>query len=267
MKKTFVTFAVFIFSAALVAAQDADKIVQTAKDNMGGFGSGGNMASADTLTLTKRGGSTSVMKIRQWSKDDAAGNTRTVVQFNEPATVRGTRFLSKDKTGGGSDQWIFMPELRRVRRIASSESGGSFMGTDFSYDDISITGRDDSGDSHKILRSENYDGADCWVIETDIADKGYQYRKTVSWIDKAQNLDRKMELYDKKGLVKVLELSGYKAVKGATQMHQTPFQMKMTTLKDNTNTVLAVNKIQYDLSEKALPEGVFTTTFLRTGRP
>jgi hypothetical protein len=154
-----------------------------------------------------------------------------------------------------------LPALNKVRRIASSESGGSFMGTDFSYDDISATDRDVSLDTHTLLREETLNGIACYVIQSVPRDTGYAYSKTINWIGKQNNLIYKSELYDRRGTqVKLLEMLDYRE----TQGRLTPMQMKISTLAAGTSTTIFMDIIKYD---DPIPESVFTTRFLETGRP
>jgi outer membrane lipoprotein-sorting protein len=165
-----------------------------------------------------------------------------------------------DNAAGKSDQWIFLPALGKVRRIASSESGGNFMGTDFSYDDMSAMDRDVALDTHTIMREEALDSAVCYVIQSVPKDSDYPYSKTVSWVDKAHYRIYKSELYDKRGtLAKVMEMSGYTTV----QERDTPAQTKVSTVAAGTSTTIYMDIIKYD---DPIPEGVFTTAYLETGR-
>jgi hypothetical protein len=98
------------------------------------------------------------------------------------------------------------------------------------------------------------------VIQSTPRAGDYQYSKTVSWIDKANYRIYKSELYDKRGtLVKVMEMSGYKTVQG----HDTPAQTKVFTVTAGTSTTIYMDIIKYD---DPIPEGVFTTAYLETGR-
>jgi hypothetical protein len=126
------------------------------------------------MVITAKDGSTTERGIDQYARDNANGLARAVIVFQSPATVRGIRFLTMDTPSGKSDQWIFLPALGKVRRIAASEGGGSFMGTDFSYDDMSAMDRDIALDTHTILREEALDGAVCYVIQSTPKDGDYQ---------------------------------------------------------------------------------------------
>jgi hypothetical protein len=237
-------------------AQDAASIMTAARNRV----TMDTISTRSRMVITARDGSTSERVIDQYSKDDARGNNRTVIVFQRPANVAGTRFLTMDNATGDSDRWIFLPALGKVRRIAASESGGSFMGTDFSYDDISATDRDVSLDAHTLQREEIFNGINCYVIQSVPKDAGYPYSKTISWIDKQSSLLYKSELYDRRGtMVKLLEMSEYREVQGQL----TPMQMKISTLAAGSSTTIFMDIIKYN---DPIPETVFTTQFLETGR-
>jgi len=165
-----------------------------------------------------------------------------------------------DTASGGTDQWIFLPELGKIRRIAATESGGSFMGTDFSYDDISSVDRDAALDTHTLLREETLNGNACHVIQSVPKDSSYQYSKTISWIDKESYLIYKTEMYNRRGdLVKTMEMSNFKDVQG----HLTPMQTKISTTGAGTSTTIYMEIMKYN---DPIPEAVFTTAYLETGR-
>jgi hypothetical protein len=211
------------------------------------------------MVITARNGSTTERVIDQYSKDGPNG-ARTIIVFQQPANVAGTRFLTMDNASGGSDQWIYLPSLGRVRRIASSESGGNFMGTDFSYDDISSMDRDISLDTHTLLREEALNGKQCYVIES-VPRSAYQYSKTITWIDKENYLIYKAEMYNQRGeVVKIMEMSNFRDVQGRLS----PMQTKISTVAAGTSTTIFMEIMRYD---DPIPESVFTTAYLETGRP
>ena len=217
------------------------------------------MSTRSRMVITAKNGSTTERLIDQYSKDGPNGS-RTVIVFQRPANVAGTRFLTMDNASGNSDQWIFLPSLGRIRRIAASESGGSFMGTDFSYDDISSTDRDISLDTHTLLREETLNGNPCYLIQSVPKDASYQYSKTITWIDKNNFLMYKAEMYNRRGeLVKTMEMSEFKDMQGRV----TPMQTKVSTVGAGTSTTIFMEIVKYD---DPIPESVFTTAYLETGR-
>jgi outer membrane lipoprotein-sorting protein len=253
--KQITVLAILLMSAGLLYAQDGASIMNSAKNRV----QSDTISTRSRMVITAKNGTTTERVIDQYSKDGPNG-ARTVIVFQSPANVAGTRFLTMDTAGGGSDQWIYLPSLGRVRRIAASESGGSFMGTDFSYDDISSMDRELSLDTHMLLREETLNGKSCYVIQSVPKDNSYQYSKTVTWIDKTGFLIYKSEMYNRRGeMVKVMEMSEFKDVQGRL----TPMQTKISTVGAGTSTTIYMEIIKYD---DPIPEGVFTTAYIETGR-
>jgi outer membrane lipoprotein-sorting protein len=259
MKKiVFLLTLLALYAAGNAAAQtgaDAAAIVRESR----------NIINADTVStrsrmvITAKDGKTSERLIDQFSKKDAQGLARTVIVFQQPASVRNTRFLTVEKSGD-DDRWIFLPSLGKIRRIASSEGGGSFMGTDFSYDDMALQTRGTDADSHRIIGEESLNGRDCYIIESVPGDGGFGYAKYVQWIDRDTKIPWKVELYDRRGtVVKLMEILEVKDVQGRL----TPSITKMSTLAEGSSTTITMDIIKYD---DPIPEGVFTTTYLETGR-
>jgi hypothetical protein len=265
--KRFLFFVSGLVLAASLYAQDAGaqsalSIVRSSRDRI----NADTVSTRARMVITAKNGSTTERVIDQYSKplktaDDAQGKSRTVIVFQQPASVRGTRFLTMENTSGDDDQWIFLPSLGKVRRIASSEGGSSFMGTDMSYADLSAASRDVDEDTHTLLREEQYEGAACYVIQSLPKDASYQYAKMLLWIDQATLVNYKIEAYDRRGtLIKTLVSSGFHDVQGFL----TPQQLMVTTIAAGTSTTVFTDIIKYN---DAIPETVFTTRFLETGRP
>ena len=257
IKKLFFAIIYFSLAGTIAFAQDASTIVEKSRNRI----KADTVSTRSKMILTAKNGTVSERVMDQYSKKDGRENNRAVIVFQDPASVKGTRFLTMENPGKDNDQWIFLPSLGKVRRIAASEGSGSFMGSDFSYDDISSVDRKTDLDNHKILREEKIREKDCYVIESVPKDASYQYSKMIQWIDKANFVTYKVELYDKKGTqVKLLEVLEMREVQGRLANMVT----KMTTLASGTSTSLNVSILKYD---DPIPEGVFTTNYLETGRP
>jgi outer membrane lipoprotein-sorting protein len=253
-----ITFVLFtLFGTAFFAfAQDAAAIVSASRDRI----DAATISTQVRMVTAAKNGSTKEQRLYQYSKDDASGKSRTMIVFQQPAGVRGTRFLTLENASRGNDQWIFLPSLGKVRRIASSEGSDSFMGTDFSYDDISSVTRDTDLDTHTLLKEEAYNGKACYVIESKPKDSSYQYSRMLLWIDKDTKINHKIELYNKRNaLIKTAEMSDIKDVQGRLTVHAT----KMTSHDAGTFTTLFVDVIKYD---DQIPDSVFTTGYLETGK-
>ena len=247
---------VFFLAAGIgLYAQDAESIVRSSRDRI----TADTVSTRSRMVIQAKNGSTTERLIDQYSKDGPKGS-RTVIVFQKPESVAGTRFLTMEAAGGAEDRWIFLPSLGKIRRIAATEGSGSFMGTDFSYDDISSASRAANLDTHTLLREENLNGKPSYVIQSIPKDSSYQYSKIIQWIDKESKAVMKIELYDKKAaLVKAAEMSGLKDVQGRLTVTVT----KMTTIAAGTSTTITMDIVKYD---DPIPESVFTTAYLETGR-
>ena len=161
-KKLFFCVISFILTGAFAIAQDAASIVEQSRNRI----KADTVSTRSRMIITAKNGSVTERLMDQYTKKDGRGNNRAIIVFQEPASVRGSRFLTIENPGRSNDQWIFLPSLGRVRRIAASEGSGSFMGTDFSYDDISSADRKADLDNHRFLREESFQGKACYVIES-----------------------------------------------------------------------------------------------------
>jgi outer membrane lipoprotein-sorting protein len=255
MKKKLLLLWGLFGSLFFLFAQDGGEIVRLSRNRI----QAETVSTRSRMVSTAKDGSVSERLLDQYSKDGPRGNRRIIV-FQRPAGVANTRFLTMENAGGADDRWIFLPSLGKVRRIAASEGSGSFMGTDFSYDDISSSDRDADLDNHRLRGEETLNGRVCYVIESSPKDSSYQYSKMVQWIDKANSVTYKIDLYDKRGnLVKVLEMLDFKEVQGRLS----PMETRMTTLGAGTHTSIFTEILKYD---DPIPDGVFTTNYLETGR-
>jgi len=251
-----VTLTLLLLTAGFTLyAQDAEAIVRSSRDRI----KADTISTRSRMVIQSRGGSTTERLIDQYSKDGPKG-ARSVIVFQQPASVAGTRFLTMANPGSADDRWIYLPEIGRVRRVAASEGGGSFMGTDFSYDDISATSRSADSDTHTLLREETLNGVLCYVIQSVPKDSSFQYSKMVQWITKDTFIIMKIELYDKRNtLVKTVEMSGIQNIQGRLTVTVT----KITTHAAGTSTTITNEIVKYN---DPIPEVVFTAEFLETGR-
>ncbi|MCR5189297.1 MAG: outer membrane lipoprotein-sorting protein [Treponema sp.] len=215
------------------------------------------------MTLEDKSGSKENRQIIEYGKE-ADGKTYVVMDFKGPASVKDTRFLQITNDNGPDDKFIYLPALKSVRRVNSSEGSKSFMGSDATYDDL--TTRDVSEDEHQYLRDENVtveSGVtyDCYVIkEIPLDKKGSQYNYRMVWVDKATMYPVHTEMYDKNDkLVKVLEVLNIQKIDG----YDMPMENKLKNVQTGHSTSLKILKVIVD---KPLPDRVFTQNFLTTGK-
>jgi hypothetical protein len=247
-------------SVAVLSAQDAEAIVDKSRNRI----SADTILTRSRMAVAAKDGSVSNRIIDQYSKDGSRGENRVAVEFKHsgnPASIINTRFLTIENQNGNDEQWIFLPALGKVRRIAASEGSGSFVGTDLSYSDIASANRKAGLDTHRIAREEEFRGKPCYVIESVPKDSSYQYSKMIQWIDRDSSVNYKIELYDKRGThVKTMEILELRDVQGRLS----PMVTKMSSLADRTSTTITVDRLEYD---SPIPESVFTPRYLETGRP
>ncbi len=188
-----------------------------------------------------------------------SGVDKKIMEFAEPADVRGTSFMNWSYGDGSrsDDQWIYLPALKRVRRISSDGKGDSFMGSDFSYDDLAE--RHPQKDLHTIIGTESINGESCWIIESVARDSGESYSKTVSWISKERLMGLKREYYDTSGkLLKVLTVKETREVAGYLMITHT----EMRNVQKNHRTEMKFGSITAD---SVIPEDTFTERTLMKG--
>jgi outer membrane lipoprotein-sorting protein len=126
------------------------------------------------------------------------GRYQSMVRFLGPAEVAGTAFLMLDRGNDEAEQYIYLPALKRTRRIAGRERDGSFMGSDFTYADMQ--GMNSKDASHKRLADEKVGSEDCYVLESTVNPKaGIAYSKVLTWVRKSDFVALRTKFYDNAG--------------------------------------------------------------------
>jgi outer membrane lipoprotein-sorting protein len=148
-----------------------------------------------TMSLINSRGNERVREIKQLLKD-FGDMEKKIMFFVSPADVRNTSFMnwSYDEPGKDDDQWIYLPALKKIKRISSDSKSDYFMGSDFTYDDLGD--RHPISDTHKLLREESIDGEDCYVVESTPKEEEYMYSRTITWVIIDKWIGKKKEFYD-----------------------------------------------------------------------
>ncbi len=215
------------------------------------------------MILTDKKGTQDSNGFREYGKED--GNKTYIVMDFKTGTNKGTRFLQITDENGPDEKHIYLPALKSVRRVNSSEGSKAFMGSDASYDDL--TTRDVSEDEHQYLRDESMKVEsgktyDCYVIkEIPLDKKGTQYNYRMVWVDKETMYPIHTEMYDKNDkLVKVLEVLDIQKIQG----YDMPMENKLTNVQTGHSTTLKIAKVV--ALDKEIPARYFTQNFLTTGK-
>jgi hypothetical protein len=184
-----------------------------------------------------------------------AGLLQSVVRFRSPPGVAGTAFLMLEQKDGGSEQHIYLPGLRRTRRIVGREREGSFMGSDFSYSDMKRADTNEA--THKRLPDEQLGGIPTFVVESTLKPKTKsQYSKIQTWIRKSDFLPLRTRFFGKQGtLLKTLYSRRIKDVDGKPIV----MEARMENHQTGHATLLVVDSIE---RRDDLQDGAFTPTAL-----
>ena len=181
---TFVAIASAVMTTAAIASPEKGLEIAIEADSRDkGFGN--STAQIKMILMDKYGQSTKRAIRNRTFEGDNEGD-KSLVIFDSPGDVRGTAFLSHTKKADSDDQWLYLPALKRVKRIASSNKAGPFMGSEFSYEDIAS--QEVEKYTYNYLRDEELNGLDCFVVEYDPVDPKSGYKRQIVWMDKAEYL-------------------------------------------------------------------------------
>lgn len=180
--------------------------------------------------------------------------------FKEPSDVRRMTFLVWKYPEKEDDRWIYIPAVDLVRRVAASDKRSSFVGSDFTYEDIS--GRDISADTHRFLREEKWSNSNCYVIES-APKETLDYVRRVAWIDKTTYLPLKEEYYDLQNeLARVFTADKVENVSADGGIGPIPTVTKRTmrNVKSGHRTEVTFKSVSYNVG---LTDDLFTERYLR----
>jgi outer membrane lipoprotein-sorting protein len=156
-----------------------------------------DFSAAMEMELIGRNGKKSSRKMRQKTMEVEKDGDKAVIVFDYPRNVKGTGLLTHSHKIGDDDQWLYLPVRGRVKRIASSNKSGAFMGSEFAYEDMSSQEIEKYTD-FKYLRDEKVNGQDCFVIHRIPVDKLSGYSRQTVWIDQAEYRVQKIDFFDVK---------------------------------------------------------------------
>ena len=207
-----------------------------------------NQVSEATMTLRNKQGQESIRRMTIKSLEVDGDGDKSLTIFSSPRDVKGTAFLSFTHALEPDDQWLFLPALKRVKRISSNNKSGPFMGSEFAYEDISS--QEVEKYSYEYIREEVVLGSEGHVIERVPVDPKSGYTKQVVWVDGANWRIGKIEFYDRKGeKLKTLNFEDYKQYSNKKWRSS---RMEMTNHQSGKSTQLIWSNIKFeqDLTER-----------------
>lgn len=239
-----------LWVAPLVGSEDGYQIMLKSHN----LDKGKDQKANFTMELIKKNGKKRIREVTYW-KLECGDEDKSLMYFRKPAADEGTAFLTWEHKNEDDDQWLYLPALKKVRRISAAEKHKSFMGTDFSYNDIAAPHPDEF--VHKPSGEEKVDGKDCYLVEsihkTYTGDKDYknrkkyQYSKILSWICKDNYILMKARMFDEQGHDdKEFHARDIKKIDGIW----TSLIMEMEDLRTGHRTVLTITDIRYNIGLK-----------------
>lgn len=243
MKKLVYTFATLLTALSLSAQSPEARGLEIAKAADAydqGFGS-----SKTTLTmiLTNKQGQESTRYMSNQTLELTEDGDKSLIVFDSPRDVKGTATLTFTHKEGSDDQWLYLPALKRVKRISSDNKSGPFMGSEFAYEDLSS--QEVEKYSYKFLKEENINGVDTYVVERDPVDPKSGYARQVVWYNKENYRLEKMDFYDRKNaLLKTLTYGNYEVYK---EKHWRAGEMNMVNHQTGKKTKLLFKDYVFDL--------------------
>ncbi|MDR2069573.1 MAG: outer membrane lipoprotein-sorting protein [Spirochaetaceae bacterium] len=210
------------------------------------------------MTLISGRGAPRVREVDYYFKD--YGDTEKILMgFKSPRDVAGTGYLSfsYDDESKDDDIWLYLPAMKRVRRITGSGKNDSFMGTDFTYEDMG--NRSLGKDDFTLQGEETVEGAPCWVVEAKAKDRRDPYGRRVIRVRKDTYMLAAVDYYDRQDRpLKTLRISGIDQIDGIW----TAQKMEMTNVQDKHTTVIDISDIRFNIP---LEDSLFTVTNLERG--
>ncbi|MHA1536572.1 MAG: outer membrane lipoprotein-sorting protein [Alphaproteobacteria bacterium] len=211
------------------------------------------------MILKNAQGQTSQRKMKMSSLEFPSDGDKTIIVFDWPKDIDGTALLTYTHKTGDDDQWLFLPALKRIKRISSSNKSGSFVGSEFSYEDLSS--QEVEKYKYKYLRDEKCGSLTCYVSERIPVDENSGYTKQIVWTDKGEYRVQKIVFYDRKSSkLKTLVFTGYKQYLGKFWRAAT---LTMVNHQSGKSTVLAWKNYKF---RTGLKNRDFTRNSLKRAR-
>lgn len=237
-------------SAALGALSGRDVIVKMKDARECGKD---NTAAWRMVLATKRGDEVTrtLVNYRKRSPEES----KTLIFFRAPEDVAGTGLLVRSH-GGTDSQWLYLPDLGRVRQINASAHGESFMGTDFTYADLGDTEVDER--THQLVGEEDLEGEPTYKVES-LPKEATTYSKVVTWVSRETFLPVRVDYYDPAGAL--LKTGRFRDVRRVKDIPQ-PFAIDMQNVQTGHRTQLSLLELTCD---PGLDDDLFTERHLTRG--
>ncbi|MBD3169945.1 MAG: outer membrane lipoprotein-sorting protein [candidate division Zixibacteria bacterium] len=235
-------------------AKDASELMK--KSHMAYYYAADDGLSEVNMRLINKRGKERVREFTMLRLDESDGGKQMYyTYFKSPSDVARMTFMVHKTPGGNDARWIYVPSVDLVKPISADDKNSSFVGSDFSYEDVS--GRHWTEDNHKLLEESTLNGKEVYVIESVPKEDFNAFHKKLTYIDKETLLPMKEEYFDKDGeMTQIMRLEKVETVDGIP----TATVRSMENLKKGSKTIVEFNSIDYNLG---LKDNLFTERYLK----
>lgn len=207
------------------------------------------------MVLRNARGQESIRNVRVKTLEVAGDGDKSLSIFDDPRDVKGTAMLTFSHGLEPDDQWLYLPALKRVKRINSRNKSGPFMGSEFAFEDISS--QEVEKYTYQYLGEEELDGVPTYVVEQYPAYEHSGYKRRIAWIDQERFVALKVDFYDRKdALLKTLTATGYRQYLDqywrADQLFMQNHQTNKSTVLEWSNYEFQTGISERDFNQNAL---------------
>ena len=234
MKNVLLAVFLMVTSSALHAETAEEKGLSISQEAQRRDNGWADLKATMVMVLRNSRGEESSRRVEIRSLEVAGDGDKSLTIFSYPADIKGTVFLSHTHPTRPDEQWLYLPALKRIKRISSSNKSGPFMGSEFAYEDLAS--QEIEKYSYRYLRNVTYQGQDHFIIERYPEYKRSGYKRQVVWLDVEHYRVTKIEFFDRKdSLLKVLTCHGYTQYLGR---YWRANEMRMENKQTGKSTVL-----------------------------
>ncbi|PCJ28783.1 MAG: outer membrane lipoprotein-sorting protein [Flavobacteriales bacterium] len=220
----------------------------------------GNYSSTSVMTLKNRNGQTTTRKTHGYFMEVEGDGDKSLTIFDTPKDVKGTASMTFTHKVGDDDQWLYLPSIKRVKRISSSNKSGPFMGSEFAFEDLSS--QEVEKYKHKYIGLVKLNGVVCYKLERYPIAKTSGYKKVIAYLNKENYRPEKVIFYDRKdSKLKTLTYSSYKKYAGK---YWRANQMKMVNHQNGKETLLNFSNMKFN--DETITEETYTQNSLKRAK-
>ncbi len=252
---------VFTLSAAFLAVGTAqDKGLEIAQKYDEAYSGWESYTSKTTMVLRNQHGQETQRSLSGKNFEQVSDGDKSMIIFKSPKDVQGTAVLTYTHKEGSDDQWLYLPAIKRVKRIASNNKSGPFVGSEFAYEDLSS--QEIEKYTYKYVKDEDANGATCHVVERDPVDPKSGYKFMHVYYNPSQNYRiEQIIFFDRKGAkFKTLTYGDYEKYK---DKYWFPGELHMTNHQSKKETTIMFENYDFDV---ALDDKDFSQAKLKSAR-